>query len=683
MIQILLRRKSMVVLARGDGQTPTAVVATIQRNLAAYGYGLSPELEAQVATLGFDAAVDFYRRLERELKALLGAHRVFRPLYPGFPDQVMALPDGELYLNALLHYWGLVDTFPDEEHRSPSKEQPQLRRIRLGTRADLEGVFLRLAQARTPYSPQDREDIARFLVQYGQSITRLLPATVGCKENLAMLVGTMLRHGIDPTPLDASVRTATDVLRIAVGMCNGDVSLAEPTKFGRMPRAVRVRLLEWLERSTARLEDMQRWEGRWIRLGERLHPGEYAKRFPETAKAFSDLRNGRRERGFNSRVEALLESGRLASAIETLRARPGELARRLDVLLRRGGGRCVLEAFAVVAPKIATPVLLQVLMHFRHRDEPALRVFFPKGQLAKVFARGDALPTLDAGVAADVVTLCDRTLVARFAALAPLGRCYLDPSLALYLAPFSQRSAAKALRTIVRGSRVPFGDTPTLRFFTWWRNGRGRVDIDLSAAMYAENFKYIDTLAYYNLRNYGAVHSGDVVDAPKGASEFIDIDVDRCMSIGVRYVVVCISNYTRQPFCDLPECYAGWMARHHPGSGEPYEPATVVDRFDVSSATEFCLPMVFDLPAREMIWADIAVDTNPQWQNNAHNSLAGVSLMLRALTQLRKLDLYTLFEMHVRARGSSVDRPEDAESVFAEHQGITPMDLDRISAEFM
>jgi hypothetical protein len=32
-----------------------------------------------------------------------------------------------------------------------------------------------------------------------------------------------------------------------------------------------------------------------------------------------------------------------------------------------------------------------------------------------------------------------------------------------------------------------------------------------------------DTLAYYNLKNFGAHHSGDIVDAPKGAAEFIDI----------------------------------------------------------------------------------------------------------------------------------------------------------------
>lgn len=684
----------MVVLELGNGKTPVEVIATIQRNLAAYGYGLAPDLEERLSSLGADGATSFYRRLERELKAMLGAHRIFRPLYPGFPAQVMALAEGELYLNALRHYWGLVAELPDGEHRSPSKEQPKLRPLRLGAPADLTSVFTRLAQSETPYSPQDREDVARFIVQYGQSITRLLPAKVTCKENLGVIAGTMMREGLDPAALEPSIQTATDVLRIAVAMSGGDVSLAAPTKFGQLQRSARVRLLGWLERTPSRLEDMQRWEGRWIRLGERLHPGDYTGRFPHTAAAFSALRNGRRERGFNSRVEVALASTASAhpqpgwgsgpaAALELLKSRPGELARRLDMLLRLGGGSDVLEAFSAVASNVSTPVLLQLMTHFRHRDRPSLRVFFPKGEVAKVFARCDALQPLQPSAISDVISICDRTLLARFAALPSLGRCYLDPALARYLAPFSQRSASKALRTIVRGSRVPMGDSPTLRFFTWWRNARGRVDIDLSAAMYADGFRYVDTLAYYNLRNFGAVHSGDIVDAPKGASEFIDIDVERCRSLDVRYVVVCINNFTGQAFCDLPECYAGWMARHHPDSGEPYEPASVVDRFDVASDTPFCLPMIFDLEAKEMIWADIAVATHPHWQNNVQNNLAGVSLMLRALTQLRKLDLHSLFELHIRARGTFVDAPEDADTVYSEHAGITPKDLEQISADYL
>ncbi len=65
-----------------------------------------------------------------------------------------------------------------------------------------------------------------------------------------------------------------------------------------------------------------------------------------------------------------------------------------------------------------------------------------------------------------------------------------------------------------------------LRFFVWWKNGKDRTDLDLSAALFDENFAYVDQIAYYNLKTYGAVHSGDIVDAPEGASEFIDITLE-------------------------------------------------------------------------------------------------------------------------------------------------------------
>ena len=104
-------------------------------------------------------------------------------------------------------------------------------------------------------------------------------------------------------------------------------------------------------------------------------------------------------------------------------------------------------------------------------------------------------------------------------------------------------------------------------------------------------------------------------------------------------------------YCDLPECFAGWMAREQPDSGEIFEPKTVVDKVDIASDTRLCLPAVFDLVNREVIWADIALANNPRFPNNVHNNLSGVSLMLRAMNELRKTDLYTLFGLHVRARG--------------------------------
>ncbi len=129
------------------------------------------------------------------------------------------------------------------------------------------------------------------------------------------------------------------------------------------------------------------------------------------------------------------------------------------------------------------------------------------------------------------------------------------------------------MRTLVRGSKVPLPDGNVVRFFLWWKNGTSRTDIDLSAVLYDAEFNYLDVVSYYNLKNFGGHHGGDIVDAPEGAAEFIDLDIERTRSGGVHYVVMSLNSFTEQPYCDLPECFAGWMSRKHANSGEIFEPA--------------------------------------------------------------------------------------------------------------
>jgi hypothetical protein len=683
---MLLRRQLKIDVPEGSAALPLAVLATFQKNLESLGFSMSPALADRVATLDVAQAESLHRRLLKQLTALVGAQHLLNPMYPGFPMQVMRLSEAELYWNAQLHYWGVQDQVGVKSPREPLRERPKTRVIDLGTFDDVKAIFAALVRSKSPYSQQDREDVAAFMSQHRDHVARLMPETIPSKENLAVIVAACLRTPcISEARLDGMVRTATDVLRIAVALFDGDVSLAESTKFGSIPRAVRRRLLGWIEQAPNRLEDMQRWSGRWIRLGERLHPGESAERFPQTAADFAALRAGRRAESFNSRIEAALEQRDHPCAVTLLRERPGEFARRLDVLSRGDtDAEATIDAFAACADAVSTPVLLQAMTHFRHRHRPRdLRVFFPKGQVAKLFAVHDRVPPLRPECATRIVEICESALLRRFSALAPLGTCYLDPALSRYLVPFSQRSAAKSLRTIVRGSCLPLPECGTLRFFLWWRNGKSRVDVDLSAVMYSSDFRYIDTLAYYNLRNFGAHHSGDIVDAPDGASEFIDVELERCAARGVRYIVMCLNNYTNQPYCDLPECYAGWMARTAPNSGEVYEPSTVIDRFDVASNTIFCLPAMFDIQAREVIWSDIALASEPRYVNNVHNNLGGVSLMLRALTSLRKTNLHELFDLHVRARGIRTDEMTQADTVFSVETGLRPTDLEKIAAEFM
>ncbi|MEN9938340.1 MAG: hypothetical protein RLZZ387_4919 [Chloroflexota bacterium] len=281
--------------------------------------------------------------------------------------------------------------------------------------------------------------------------------------------------------------------------------------------------------------------------------------------------------------------------------------------------------------------------------------------------------------------------MSRFRERPPLGRVFVDERLRDYPVPFALRSASKALRTVPRGSRLPLGEGGgTVRFFLWWKEGEvggkptGRVDIDLSAVLYDAGWRYVEHISYTNLKSdrYRAVHSGDIVTAPNGACEFIDLDIESVVGYGGRYVVTAINAFTSHPFCNLPECYAGWMLRQEPRSGEVFEPQTVQQKIDVAADTRICVPVILDLVEHRAIWADLALRRHPRWVTNVEANQHGMLLMGQALTSLVKPDLFELFSLHAAARGTPSSR-EAADVIFAPDGDVTPFDSGVILADYL
>ncbi len=685
--EIFLRRRGKVVApTQGGAVLPLGLVATASRNLERLGYAFSPALMEAFRRLDEGSFVARVRGIEEALKRRVGAHVVHAPMYPGFPKQVMRTDEAELYLNALVHYLTDGRAYPSGRVwlRLPFREKTEPKLLGVGAEAEFEAVFATVAGANAAYSPQDRDDLAWFVREYGEYVGRLLPEAVRQKENVAYLAGLLMGHtALGERFVRANVSTATDVLRLAAGLSGGDVSLAEPTKFRSFARRERRLMLSILEAHPFLEEELARRPEPWKRLGERLHPGE-SKATPRVAEAFRKLRSGKGMGTFASGVERALEARDVGKAAARLRVRPGEMARRLDHLLRLDPSRTdeTLATFAAVASEVSTPVLLALGSHFVNRPTRGLRVFFPKGEVAKTQAIPDVRPPLSLRACEEAEAICRDALVARFAELPPLGACYLDERLREYPVPFALRSASRSLRTVARGSRLPLPDKDTLRFFVWWTNGVDRTDVDLSAAMFDASFKYKDVLSYYNLKGVGGCHSGDIVDAPKGASEYIDVSRNRLRMAGTRYVAMVLTSYTQQPYVDLPECFAGWMARKKPNSGEVYEPRAVQDRLDLTANTRIAVPVVFDLDAGVAIWTDLALRRHPAWVNNVEGNLGGLTAGLRAIVEMRRPTLYDLCRLHVEARGRPVASAREAQTVFSVEAGL-PFEVERILAELL
>ena len=708
MNEILLRRKNKVIVKKGAVTKPNDhYISTIMKNVESLGYTFDKELFEVLQTLDKVELQSFYLELILVLKVLVGANVEYKPMYPNFPESVMESEDVELFINAIIHYWSYGTLYPYEEknERLPLFEETKVKVIGLGTEDDLYEIFNNLCQSKTSISQTDKEDLEWIF----KNMEVKFPEEICLKENVALIGKLYLENSdfVNVKEIQKYFKTATDVLRLITAMSNGDISLASNTKYRNFKRSERRALLELLQNCGNIEEDMLRNKNKWIRVGEKLHPSEYKKeQFGKVIVAFEKLRNGGKIDTFASKVTKAIEDEDYKSALMLLKKRPGELARKLDQLLRKASDKnSVINTFKDVANEVSTTVLLQVKEHFAHRSENAdARVFFPKGSLAKCHCIENSLEGIEEKYCAAVVKICENALIENYKTKDFLGTVYLAEEFKNYVVPFSQRSASKAMKTVVRGSRMPFANNANaFRAFIWWTNtdsgysdeweGDGRVDVDLSAAIFDENWNYLEHVSYTNLKSdpYRACHSGDVTNGGcldgDGVSEFLDVDVDSVVKYGGRYVVYQVYNYTCQKFSDLPHAMFGWMSREDVDSGEIYEPKTVEQKLDLSSQSTVCIPVIFDCVERKVIWCDMNLTISGCYTNvggnNVESNLRGVAATCYSVVNMSKPNLYDLIDLHIRARGLRTESKEDADVVFDVDDGITPYDIDVFVGEYL
>ena len=624
----------------------------------------------------------------------------YRPFYPDFPIQVRSASEATLLVNAALHYLGdvvgvriLPDYRPSPREPLPGDDSA-LTELGLATAQDLERIVADLIAQATPFSAQDRADLTA-LSDFGPEAA----PRVAVKENLAVLTVTF-------TDLDfsASYRTVTDVLRLAVAMAGGDVSLAEPCRFPSFSRAQRRRLLGLLDAvgqaqdSRDSAEEMARRCERWKRLARHLRPGDYARRFPRATKLLHQVASGGAEEGFTSRLEEALAHRDVESALRLLSTRPGVFARRLNHLLRlcvdEAARERVVAEFARVAPEVALPVLVRLWEYFASPGPDALpwRVVAIK---AATGTKTTLIPSTRRPGPADVAVV--RAVEEALRQRKRLGRIAVDQGMYEgYTTPVGLRSASPGMRTAGRGTRLPLPEGETIRFFLHWRDlpkpppdapgpagpaaaedRDTRVDLDLSAFFVSEDFTRTEQIAYYNLRSTAAVHSGDLTSAPDGAAEFIDVTLAEALRQGWRYVVMTVHSFSHHRLNEVPECWAGAMARGtDPQSGEVFEASTVMQRLDLVSPTFNATPFVIDLAERRLIWWDLPVGVGEHQVANLDRSSNRVLAHLLDLLKGRRMPLAHLLGL---LADDVVEDPDEAELVFGEG-GILPWQTERILA---
>lgn len=712
---IILRRKNRVFINDNDmlkslsgaaGEKNKQIVATMNKNIEVFGYTMSEALFDKLVHMKAKSREVVYDILVNGLKELTGADKVYNPMYPNFPESVMEKGDFELYFNAIVHYWsfGTLLPYEEKEERVPLFNTAKVKVLEAGSFDDLNDIFNNLCASKTSLSKSDVNDMIFIL----NSAKVTLPDEMPFKENAACVCRLLVDTGVDT---DGSlckkyVKTATDVLRLVTAMSDGDVSLAENTKFRNLKRSERRIIMNLLAGCGNAAEDMNRYAGRWIRVGEKLHPGEFAKneRYTKVVQAFGIIRNDGKIQSFGGKVDAAIASGDVTTVVSLLKKRPGEFARRIDFLLRTfdkdADRKTVIMGFASVAKDVSSTVLLQVREHFINKlnGNDDMRVFFPKGNLARsYYVKNNKTETVSEDAMKMVIAVCESALVNIYGNREFLGKVYIDEALKNYTVPFSLRSAGKTMTAVSRGSRIAIDDSAKIiRPFIWWTNTKDNIiDVDLSIAVFADDWNCLEHVSYSNLKSsrFGICHSGDITNGGpvdgEGVAEFIDLDIEKALSAGARYAVFNVYNFSNENFSKMEHAAFGFMTRNDMKIGEIFEPSTVKQRMDLASATTTCIPVIFDLKERVFVWCDMALTADHVRAGyggiNVESNLPSVVVTCKTMVDIKKPNLYDLFTLNAKARGIITDNPDEADIRFGldDSCDVKPSDIDVIVGKYL
>lgn len=675
----------------------------------------------------------------------LTGNKNFKVFYENFPEKVLNTSSDDLYFNSFLHYvFGFLPEDTEEREEYVRQLDPDLftktdyKVLKFTTRKYYVDLLKNLVSTKVAPSESDKQDILTLIEGLTDAeVTTALDTEIPFKEVLSMVIGKLhVQQRLDKVDTSKIIKTATDLLRVIAYINNGEAVITAHMNF-KFKNSDRRFILNSLESLTNPIEDLLRNKLVWRDIAKLVHAKKST--HPKTFGYFDYVFDKKKYVTFNSTVDPLLlaykaelKDETLLALLEKLETRPSELGRRLDSLVRyaetkvelNNHFRMITTSFGKVASEMNSRVLYQIRDHFLNRAEQEVpRMVQVKGTTVLL----EKAASLNSDKVNKIVSIVDEALIAQYVYKEPLGKVYIDERLSKYALTTSERTSSKAnLNPLTVGTRIPLVEnenSDTLRTFVFWKNiddsnkedsenitpeqaanyydeYRNSVDIDSSAVFLNSDFEVVTECSYYNLKAHDtrkemmpkeyaetviAVHSGDITNAPNGAAEYVDVNIARAKTAGIRYVTFNINSFTSQTLKEIGTVRSGfmWMDSKDTMKGKIYNERFVQASTDITAESTNSLVMAIDLETMEMIWIDTPVVSIKTLNNVASTEKYDTPIVKKyALQKFTSLtDLYTL---HAKARASEiVTNKEDADVVFEIPSLETPLNISDIVANWV
>lgn len=655
-------------------------LATVLMNLEYYGYNLSASAYHALKFQSPDALSIWWVHTEKELRAITGDDRNIDQfvVYKNFPAEVLNKSEAEYWIPQILMYWGLPNELFTESIKPREDMNPKERKsktLMLVTEDTLQSILNSLLAAKEAWQDWQLDDAIEL------SKTEFVDfSKISFKENLVKLATFFIKEGVQ-----INVRTATDVLRLAAGLSDGDVSLRTNVKFKSFDRKTRRFLMNILNECKHIEEDVARRQGAWKKFLHSLHPGEFKKSHARVVKVADDLYNDRLHT-FNSKIEVGL-SKKDPNVLDLLATRPGEFMRRLVHTLDVFGDVAV-KAFIGVIPSLNVQQIVTLRRFLDVSGMRTYRVFPPRGNWSKLQV-ADARP-----IDTDHVKALSLALGKALAEKVP-HIAVLDSETKRIKLPNGTDEGVYSRGTVFD---IP-KDTQFIRTASYWRAKTGthhNVWFDNGWNFFDENWNSQGVISwdqpkYTNGKNVCAVFSGDPTnskDSEGRAAQVIDLYIDKLLEAGVRYAVWNVLCFSQIPFSEAQEVFAGLQWGEDAQKGNIFEPSRAQLAFQITGEYKTKYVCMIDLRSRQMVYLDANLKANVS--SARHNGDTLGKQMPAFLDYIAALPtVYDLFRESVDTEGkgqvlySSTDaelNPEHPAYIF-QHTGkqdYQPMDLNKI-----
>lgn len=668
----------------------TLALLSLMKELGKLGYYLSSEIMCKISIGGMKAIHD--KVLPYIYSEVLHRGGLFKPLYPGFPEQVIQKSKAELELDKYQVYNGDLDGFIKDNPWRTDKERKEIendpkKELTLMTPEEFMNIPQDMMLSGNSLGEDMKEELVWFLSNYPDLP---IPEKIPFKETLCMV--TFYRPDIELLEIN-------DVLRYGLYLLGGFIDLRNVPKrvsanrwnpkeltdnpdwrnFKSLSRKDRRDICNRIELVIEKkgfdkcITDAKPNYGHWLVLSERVHPREYSLRFPDCSRFFTVLKSNslsKDYRTFGSKLRKMYDEECSTKEIAEfiIKSRPGEFIRRIDSLLRRcqsTKGEDIDDILGLLptAKGMSNKSMIDLLSFYENKSygylprlikipgnvgmfnlqEVKPLVPLPKGIMEAVMESLFLKILNNIGESIETKDLEGKTV-------------FLDPDISKIRIPQGMRDSNTS---IPKGSRIKLPEDKIIRFFVhWYQDPKGpNEDLDLHAfAWDGDREKNIVTQVGWNTEikfENAIVHSGDVLNRPGHCAEYIDVDMKAIKELGFKYLAADIMNYKGKGLNTLP-CWVGYMVVDKLISSTTWIPENVDMSVEMSgNGSNAVEAFIIDIENSEMIIADFPESMIPV-PSAEERSVDDKTRLVDYLTFPRKYTIFDIFDYYYKSRGANV-----------------------------